>query len=81
MEENSRMDESDSDGTFSLGGILPGEYVLIAIKDGWDLEWAKLGVLKPYLSAGQKLTLAPNQSAKVTVSAQVKTGEAEKKTQ
>ena len=81
MEENSRMDESDSDGTFNLGGILPGEYVLMAIKDGWDLDWAKPGVLKPYLSAGQKLTLAPNQSAKVTVSAQVKTGEAEKKTQ
>lgn len=81
MEEDSRMDESDSDGTFNLGGILPGEYVLMAIKDGWDLDWAKPGVLKPYLPAGQKLTLAPNQSAKVTVSAQVKTSEAEKKTQ
>lgn len=81
MEENSRMDESDSDGTFRLAEILPGDYVLLAIKDGWDLDWAKPGVLKPYLSAGQKLTLAPNQSAKVTVSAQVKTGEAEKKMQ
>lgn len=81
MEENSRMDESDSDGTFRLAGILPGDYILLAIKDGWDLDWAKPGVLKPYLSAGQKLTITPNQSAKVTVSAQVKTGEAEKKTQ
>lgn len=81
MEEDSRMDESDSDGTFSLSGILPGEYVLMAIKDGWDLEWSKPGVLKQYLSAGQKLTLAPNHSAKVTVTAQMRTGEAEKKTQ
>ena len=81
MEENSRMDESDSDGTFRLAEIFPGNYILLAIKDGWDLDWARPGVLKPYLSAGQKLTIAPNQSAKVTVSAQVKTGEAEKKTQ
>ena len=46
MEEDSRMDESDSDGTFSLGGILPGDYVLLAIKDGWDLEWSKSEVLR-----------------------------------
>jgi protocatechuate 3,4-dioxygenase beta subunit len=81
MEENSRMDESDSDGTFRLAGILPGDYILLAIKDGWDLDWAKPGVLKPYFPDGQKLTITPNQSAKVTVSAQVKAGEAKKKTQ
>lgn len=81
IEEDSRMDESDSDGTFRLNGILPGEYVLMAIKDGWDLDWAKPGELKPYLSAGQKLTIAPNQSAKTTVPAQMKSGEAEKNTQ
>ncbi|PYT80532.1 MAG: hypothetical protein DMG40_12305 [Acidobacteria bacterium] len=73
MEADSRLDESDSDGTFSLGEILPGDYVLLAIKDGWDLEWAKPGVLKPYLSAGQNLLIGANQSIKVTVSAQGKT--------
>jgi hypothetical protein len=81
MEEHSRMDESDSDGTFRLAGILPGDYILLAIKDGWDLDWTEPGVLTPYLPAGQKLTIAPNQSAKVTVPAQVKAGEAEKRTQ
>jgi Carboxypeptidase regulatory-like domain len=78
MEEDSRMDESDSDGTFSLGGILPGEYILLTIKDGWDLEWAKPGVLKPYLPAGQKLTIAPNQSMKITAMVQEKTATIEK---
>src|SRR2546429_104815 len=57
MEEDSRMDESDSDGTFSLGGILPGDYVLLALKDGWDLEWSNSEVLRPYLSAGEKRDL------------------------
>lgn len=70
MEEDSRMDESDSDGTFSLSGILPGDYVLLAMKDGWDLEWSKSDALRPYLSAGQKMSIAANRSVKVTVSAQ-----------
>jgi hypothetical protein len=79
MEEDSRMDESDSDGTFSLGGILPGDYVLLAIKDGWDLEWSNSDVLRPYLSAGQKISIAANQSVKVTVSAQERTATMEQK--
>jgi len=78
MEEDSRMDESDSDGTFNLAGILPGEYVLMAIEDGWDLEWAKPEVLRAYLSAGQKIAIAASQSIKVTVTAQEKPGRAER---
>lgn len=78
IDEDSRMDESDSDGSFTLGGILPGEYLLLAIKDGWDLEWAKPGVLEPYLPAGQKLTMAANQSVKITAMAQEKTATIEK---
>jgi uncharacterized surface anchored protein len=79
MEEDSRIDESDSDGTFTLGGILPGDYVLLAIKDGWDLEWSKSDVLRPYLSAGQKMSIAANQSLKVTVSTQERTAAIEPK--
>ena len=79
MEEDSRMDESDSDGTFSVGGILPGDYLLLAIKDGWDLEWSKSEVLRPYLSAGQKISVAANRSVKVTVSAQARTAAMEQK--
>jgi hypothetical protein len=81
IEEDSRIDESDSDGTFSLGGIFPGEYVLLAINDGWDLEWAKPGVLRPYLPTAQKISVAPNQSVKVTVSVLGKTAATEKKLQ
>lgn len=79
MEEDSRLDMSDSDGTFLLGGILPGDYVLLAIKDGWDLEWSKSEVLRPYLSAGQKMSIAANQSGKATVSAQERTAAMEPK--
>ena len=81
MEEDSRLDESDSDGTFSLGGILPGDYVLLAIKNGWDLERLKPDVLRPYLPAGQRISIAANQSVKVTIAAQEKTATTEQKPQ
>jgi hypothetical protein len=39
LQQDYRLDQSDSDGTFALGGILPGRYSLVAVEDGWDLEW------------------------------------------
>jgi hypothetical protein len=72
LEEDSRMDQSDSDGTFSLGGILPGRYSLVAIEDGWGLEWTMGTVLKPYLIKGQTLQISPTEQKKVTVDVQHK---------
>ena len=61
------MDQSDSDGTFALGGIVPGNYVLMAIEDGWDLEWREEGVLKPYREQGIKVEVGAAEEKKVTV--------------
>src|ERR1035438_2823136 len=36
-----RRDESDSDGSFRLRDVIPGSYTVIAIENGWDLEWAE----------------------------------------
>jgi hypothetical protein len=47
-----RRDQSDSDGTFSLPNVVPGHYVLLAINDGWDLQWSDPVVLAPYRKAG-----------------------------
>jgi hypothetical protein len=44
-----RRDQSDSDGTFSLFNIIPGRYRLLAIDEGWDLDWADPNVLAAYL--------------------------------
>jgi hypothetical protein len=44
-----RRDQSDSDGTFLLFDIIPGHYRLLAIEDGWDLDWADPNVLAAYL--------------------------------
>jgi len=50
-----RRDQSDLDGSFTLRSVVPGSYTLIAIDDGWDLDWALPGVLAPYLKHGRAI--------------------------
>ena len=50
-----RRDQSDLDGSFTLHSVIPGSYTLIAIDDGWDLDWAKPAALAPYLKHGQPI--------------------------
>jgi hypothetical protein len=70
VEKDTRVDQSDSDGTFTMGGIVPGRYVLLAIEDGWDLEWAEEGVLEPYWKSGQRIEIGANELKKVAVEGQ-----------
>ncbi len=44
-----RRDQSDSDGSFLLFNIIPGRYRLLAIDEGWELDWADPNVLAAYL--------------------------------
>jgi hypothetical protein len=44
-----RRDQSDSDGSFLLFNIIPGRYRLLAINEGWELDWADPNVLAAYL--------------------------------
>ena len=55
-----RRDQSDSDGTFSLPRVVSGDYTLVAIEDGWTLDWARRGVIEKYLAHGQKVTVPAN---------------------
>jgi len=65
-----RRDQSDSDGTFTLNAVVPGPYTLMAIEDGWDLEWADPAVLQKYVSGGESVQIAPNQKTDVSVRVQ-----------
>jgi hypothetical protein len=52
LENNSlllRRDQSDSDGTFTLGPVVPGKYKVVAIQNGWQISWADPKILQPYL--------------------------------
>jgi Carboxypeptidase regulatory-like domain len=64
-----RRDQSDSDGTFRLAGVVPGRYTLLAINDGWELEWANPAVLKKFMAQGE--TLAVETKGKYSVKLKV----------
>ena len=57
--------KTDFEGHFSLPfqvqchghKLVPGEYTLVAIEDGWTLDWAKPEVIAHYLPKGQKVTI------------------------
>jgi hypothetical protein len=55
-----RRDQSDSDGTFILPAVVPGDYTVLAIDNGWDLQWLKPEVLKPYLAQGETIQVKQN---------------------
>jgi len=68
-----RRDQSDSDGTFTLRRILPGDYTVIAVADGWDLAWTDPAVLKAYLGGGVRVRIQPQGGEyQVKVAAQSK---------
>jgi hypothetical protein len=52
-----RRDQSDSDGSFSLRDVVPGQYTVVAIQDGWELDWAQPVVLGRYLPRGVAVTI------------------------
>lgn len=52
-----RRDQSDSDGSFALRDVVPGQYTVVAIEDGWKLDWASPGALDRYLLRGASVTV------------------------
>lgn len=63
-------DQSDSDGTFTMGWVTPGRYTLVAIEDGRGLAYADEAVIKPYLPGGKELDVPVPKEAQVEVEVQ-----------
>jgi hypothetical protein len=55
-----RRDQSDSDGSFALLDVIPGQYKIVAIEDGWELDWARPEVIARYLSQGVAVSIEGN---------------------
>jgi carboxypeptidase family protein len=62
-----RRDQSDLDGSFVLPNVVPGIYTIIAIENGWDLDWAKPAVLASYLKRGQTLEIKDHSAATIRI--------------
>jgi len=57
-----RRDQSDLDGTFSLPGVIPGSYTVLAIENGWDLNWSEPEVIAAYVKRGRKIEVGSRGS-------------------
>ncbi len=62
-----RRDQSDLDGSFNLQNVIPGSYTIIAIENGWDLDWSQPAVLMQYAKHGQHLKVSPQAHGSVHV--------------
>jgi len=62
-----RRDQSDSDGSFTLPNVVPGLYTVIALANGWDLEWSNPAVLQPYLKSGEAVQVTGGGKLQVKV--------------
>lgn len=69
-----RRDQSDSDGTFTLNYVLPGNYTVVAIENGWDLQWFNPEALKPYLAGGTAAQVHSRETLDVKAKVQLAGG-------
>jgi 5-hydroxyisourate hydrolase-like protein (transthyretin family) len=67
-----RRDQSDSDGSFSLHGVVPGEYTVVAIEDGWELDWSRPEVIERFLPNGIAVVVSESSGKLVRLSEGVK---------
>ena len=65
-----RRDQSDSDGTFTLGEVVPGHYRLLAVERGWEVEWANRDVLNAFLKKSVPIEVRANDKLTRTVEVQ-----------
>ncbi|HZY62775.1 MAG TPA: carboxypeptidase regulatory-like domain-containing protein [Edaphobacter sp.] len=65
-----RRDQSNTDGSYDLYDVLPGQYILLAIDDGWHVNWRDASTLQRYMMNGTPIDLAPAANIKQDVEAQ-----------
>jgi hypothetical protein len=69
--ELERRDQSDSDGSFALRDAAPGEYTVVAIEEGWGLDWTRPEVIGRYLPGGIAVTVTDTADKVVRLSGPV----------
>ncbi|HXM64306.1 MAG TPA: carboxypeptidase regulatory-like domain-containing protein [Terriglobales bacterium] len=60
-----RRDQSDQDGSFSLRSVIPGTYTIVAIDNGWDLDWSRPGVIAHYAKQAQIVTVSEHSQTSI----------------
>ena len=65
-----RRDQSDSDGSFTLSNVVPGRYRLLAVEQGWELEWGNPNVLHAFLKKSIPVEVLPDDKLTRTLEVQ-----------
>ena len=65
-----RRDQTNTDGSFDLADVIPGQYILVVIDHGWEINWSDPSTLRGYLTQGVPVDLASGANAKQNISAQ-----------
>jgi hypothetical protein len=63
-----RTDQSDSDGSFSLRDVPPGQYTVVAIEDGWEMDRSRPEAYQRYISQGIAVTVTETSGKLVRLS-------------
>lgn len=62
-----RRDQSDLDGTFVLRNVIAGSYSLIAVADGWDLDWSQPNIIAAYAKHGRVVEIGNGSKTRLHV--------------
>jgi hypothetical protein len=62
-------EQTNTDGSFEVPDIIPGQYILAVIDRGWEINWSDRSTLLRYLPQGVPVDLAPGANAKQNVTA------------
>lgn len=65
-----RRDQTNTDGSFDINDVLPGQYILLAIDHGWQVNWKDPSTLRGYMMHGVPVDLTSTQKLKETIEAQ-----------
>lgn len=57
VSEQLQTNQSDFDGTFDFYRVPAGAYTVVAIEEGWKLDWARPQVIAPYRPGGVNVTI------------------------
>ncbi len=65
-----RRDQTNTDGSFDLNDVLPGQYILIAIDHGWQVNWRDPSTLRGYMMHGFPIDLTRATKQRQNIEAQ-----------
>jgi hypothetical protein len=65
-----RRDQSNTDGSFDFEEVIPGQYILVAIDNGWQINWNDPSTLRSYLMHGVPVDLPSSANVKQNIEAQ-----------